>query len=107
METRVVGHVLVEHIHEMTAGYLKNGAGTIWLVDASETDSYDAGAIRAAIDDFGALGREHGLVRLVALITQPGVRMGASVVAMSLRAVGARLSIDVVGDRESWVRAGQ
>jgi len=104
VETRVVGHVEPVHIQAMASGFTSNGAGEVWVVDASETRSYDAGSIRAAVDAFATLSREHGLTRLVAYITQPAVRMGAVTVAMSLRVFGARLKIDVVGTREELDR---
>jgi hypothetical protein len=107
VETRVSGRVLAEHIKQMVAGYVEHGAGALWLVDASETESYDPAAIREAVDSFARLGNDHGLERLVPLITQSGVRMGASVVAMSLRAAGARVQVDVVGERAAWEKKGR
>lgn len=104
VETRVEGHVLAEHIVDMAAGFVREGAGALWMVDASATDSYDAAAIREAIESFSRLGRENGLRRLVALITRPAVRMGASVVAMSLRATGTLVQVEVVAEPSAFTR---
>ena len=106
METVLSGHVLPETILEMVTGFVRNGGGEVWLIDASGVLSYDARSIRVAIDAFTRLGRENGLRRLAAYVKQPAVRMGAITVAMSLRAMGALVQIDVIGDRDELERLG-
>lgn len=106
VETRLFGRVLAEDIVAMADEFVARGAGTVWLVDATAAESYDPAAIRDAVEAFSRLSREHGLERLVAWIARPSVRMGASVVAMSLRAIGARMQIVIVEDADGFARAG-
>jgi hypothetical protein len=86
-------------IRAMVADYERCGGGLKWLVDASAVKAYRAAAIPVAADEFGRLARQYGLATLIAIITAPTVRMGASVVAMSLRAVGSPLEIVIVATR--------
>jgi hypothetical protein len=90
------------HIAAMASGFVANGGGTTWIVDASQVTSYDPGSIRAAVDSFSTLSRDHGLTRLVAYITKPAIRMGATTVAMSLRVFGAKMQIEVVGELDRF-----
>lgn len=105
VESTVAGRATGGEIEQMVADYRRLGQGTTWVIDASETTSYSPDAVQTAIERFGELARAHGLTRIVALITRPTVRMGASVVSMSLRAVGSSLVIDVVESREEMSRA--
>ncbi len=58
-----------------------------------------ATADEATIHEFGRLVRQHKLERLIAVILAPTVRMGASVVAMSMRVAGSPLDIVIVATR--------
>jgi hypothetical protein len=51
-----------------------------------------------AIKGFPELFKRGGLLRIVAVIVAPTVRMGAHVVAMSLRTAGSPIDIKVVSD---------
>ncbi len=105
VETTIEGRATATEIRAMVADYSRLGGGSTWVIDAASTTSYSADAIQAAVDLFAALAKQRGLTRIVALIERPTVRMGASVVSMSLRTIGSPLAIDVVEDRAALARA--
>lgn len=108
VETVMLARVAdVATIHEMVADFRRCGGGAIWLVDAAKVEAYRADAIPAAASEFARLVREERLTKLIAVIVAPTVRMGASVVAMTMRAVGSPLDIVVVATRaEAEAMAG-
>lgn len=62
-------------------------------------------AVERAVTEFRELNTKHGMQLIVAIITAPLVRMGASVVAASLRSVGSPLVIRVIGSRSEVAAA--
>lgn len=100
VETEVRGRVTGETLKQMIAGYESLGAGPVWSIRAGEVSSYTADAMQEAITGFARLFRQTELRRIVALLGSPTVRMGASVVAMSLRATGSAVEIRIVADDE-------
>jgi hypothetical protein len=96
VETRASGRATGEMIKQMIADYERLGAGTVWTIAAEGVDSYTSEAMQEAIRGFARLSKERGLKRLVAVLAAPSVRMGASVVSMSLRAAGSPLELCIV-----------
>ena len=90
VETTVAGRVTGSMIQTMTTDYRRLGAGPVWLIRAEGATGYTPEGINAAIAGFPELFKRGGLLRIVAVITAATVRMGAQVVAMSLRATAAR-----------------
>lgn len=101
IETELGGRVGADMIVAMAADYRKLGGRSTWLVDAAGATAYASDAISRAVDEFAKLQREAGLDRIVAIVEKPLVRMGATVVAASLRTLGSPLEIRVVADRKS------
>ncbi len=98
VETSVSGHVAGQWIVRMADDYERLGGGPVWLIRGERATSYSADAIREAVRTFGRLARDRGLRRIVAVLASSTIRMGASVVAMSLRAASSTLEICVVKD---------
>lgn len=105
IETTLSGRVTAEMISEMAAAYRKLGGRSVWIIAAEGTRSYAPDAVERAVREFGALQKEHGLALIVAIIQVPLVRMGASVVSASLRALGSPLQIRVVERRSEVTSA--
>lgn len=99
VETEVSGRVTAEMISQMAEGYQRHGGRSVWIIAAEGTRSYAPEAVERAVSLFSRLHKDHGLDLIVAIITVPLVRMGASVVAASLRSLGSALTIRVVGSR--------
>jgi len=98
VETQVAGRVVGSTIREMIADYERLGGGPVWLIRAEGATAYTTEAVNEAVGGFGRLFKERNLRRIIAVIVKPTVRMGASIVAMSLRAAGSPVDIHVVGD---------
>jgi len=98
VETTVAGRVTASMIVTMVTDYRRLGAGSVWLIRAEGATAYTADAMNEAIARFPELFKRGGLVRIVAVIVAPTVRMGAQVVAMSLRAAKSPIQIHVVSD---------
>lgn len=98
VETTVAGRVTASMIVTMVTDYRRLGAGAVWLIRAEGATAYTAEAMNEAITRFPELFKRGGLVRIVAVIVAPTVRMGAQVVAMSLRAAKSPIQIHVVSD---------
>src|SRR5260370_11708945 len=107
VETRVSGRVTGDMLRQMIADYERLGVGPIWSIRAEAVGTYTPDAMQEAIRGFTRLARERGLRRIVALLTSATVRMGASVVAMSLRAAGSRLEVRVGSTKEEAAAAIQ
>jgi hypothetical protein len=98
VETAIAGRVTGPMINTMITDYRRLGGGTVWLIRAESATAYTAEAMNEAIKGFPELFKRGGLLRIVAVIVTPTVRMGAQVVAMSLRAAGSPIDIHVVND---------
>ena len=98
VETTIAGRVTASMIQTMTTDYRRLGAGPVWLIRAEGATAYTAEAMNEAIKTFPELFKRGGLLRIVAVIVAPTVRMGAQVVSMSLRAAGSPVDIQVVPD---------
>ena len=98
VETEIAGRVTGPMIHTAITDYRRLGGGNVWLIRAESATSYTPEAMNEAIKGFPELFKRGGLVRIVAVIVTPTVRMGAEVVAMSLRAAGSKIDIQVVTD---------
>ena len=96
VETTVAGRVTGPMIVTMITDYRRLGAGPAWLIRAENATAYTADAMNEAIKGFPELFKRGGLLRIVAVIIAPTVRMGAQVVAMSLRAAKSPIDIQVV-----------
>jgi hypothetical protein len=103
VETTITGRVDAAAIRTMAADYRRLGCSETWYIDASATRSYAPAAIAEAVKLFGALTIE-GLRKIVSLISNPLVRMGAHTVGMSLAASGSKLSIVVVDSADEFRR---
>lgn len=101
IETTFAGRVTGSMIEEACAGYRREGGAAPWLLDASATQSYAPEAVERAVAQFNELHAKHGLHRIVAVVVAPLVRMGASIVAATLRTMGSPLTIDVVDSRQA------
>jgi hypothetical protein len=98
VETEIAGRVTGAMIHTMITDYRRLGGGTVWLIRGEAATAYTAEAMNEAIKGFPELFKRGGLLRIVAVIVAPTVRMGAQVVAMSLRTAGSPIDIKVVSD---------
>ena len=98
VETALAGRVTASMIKTMITDYRRLGAGPVWLIRAEGATAYTAEAMNEAIQGFPELFKRGGLLRIVAVIVTPTVRMGAQVVAMSLRAAGSPIDLQVVPD---------
>lgn len=107
VETQIAGRVVGSTIRAMVADYERLGGGAVWLIRAEAATGYTAEAINEAIGGFGKLFKQGDLRRIVAVIVTPTVRMGANVVAMSLRAAGSPVDIAVVSSLSEAVAALQ
>jgi hypothetical protein len=99
IETTFSGRVTADMIVHAAAGYRELGGRSVWVIAAEETKSYAPEAVERAVTEFRELNTKHGMDLIIAIITAPLVRMGASVVAATLRSVGSPLVIRVVGSR--------
>ncbi len=104
VETRVNGRVTGGDIDLMVEDFRRLRAGSVWLIDGSTATSYAPDAVARAADRFGKLATTEGLRTIVAFLTSPTVRMGASVVSMMLRTVRSSLEIDIVEDAAAYRR---
>ena len=98
VETTLAGRVSGAMIHTIITDYRRLGAGPVWLIRAEGATAYTAEAMNEAINGFPELFKRGGLLRIVAVIVAPTVRMGAQVVAMSLRAAGSPIDINVISN---------
>ena len=98
VETTIAGRVTASMIQTMITDYRRLGAGAVWLIRAEGATAYTAEAMNAAIQGFPELFKRGGLLRIVAVIVAPTVRMGAQVVSMSLRAAGSPIDIHVISN---------
>ena len=98
VETTIAGRVTDTMIRTMITDYRRLGAGAVWLIRGEGASSYTAEAMNEAIQGFPELFKRGGLVRIVAVIVAPTVRMGAQVVAMSLRTAKSPIDIHVISD---------
>lgn len=105
VETEVAGRVVGSTIRAMIADYERLGGGAVWLIRAEGATGYTAEAINEAVGGFGRLFKQGNLRRIVAVIVKPTVRMGASVVAMTLRSAGSPVDIAVVSSLVEAVTA--
>jgi hypothetical protein len=96
VETSVAGRVTGSMMRTMITDYRRLGAGPVWLIRAEGATSYTPEAMTEATTKFPELFKRGGLLRIIAVITAPTVRMGAQVVAMSLRAAGSPIDVRVV-----------
>lgn len=97
VESTLAGRAVGQTIADLTASFVKANRGRpVWLIRAEETTSYAPDAVTQAVTSFGDLHTKHGLRKIIAVIKMPTVRMGASIVSMSLRAAGSSLEIVVV-----------
>jgi hypothetical protein len=98
VETTIAGRIVGSMIHTMITDYRRLGAGPVWLIRAEGATAYTADAMNEAIQGFPELFKRGGLLRIVAVIIAPTVRMGAQVVSMSLRAAGSPIDIHVISN---------
>lgn len=98
VETTIAGRVTGSMIQTMVTDYRRLGAGAVWVIRAEGATAYTAEAMNDAIEKFPELFKRGGLLRIVAVIVAPTVRMGAQVVAMSLRAAGSPIDIRVISN---------
>lgn len=98
VETTIAGRVTDSMIRTMITDYRRLGAGSVWLIRGEGATSYTAAAMNEAIEKFPELFKRGGLLRIVAVIVAPTVRMGAQVVAMSLRAAKSPIDIHVISN---------
>ena len=105
IETFVSGRVTGRVVRDFGRDFVKLGGAPFWLFRAEGAESYGPTAIAEAVEVFRA-AQAHRLIRAVAVITNPVVRMGAITVSMSLRTLGAvdLRVVEAVGEAELWLR---
>jgi hypothetical protein len=98
VETTIAGRVTGSMIRTMMTDYRRLGAGQVWLIRGEGATAYIAEAMNEAVTGFPELFKRGGLLRIVAVITAPTVRMGMQVAAMSLRAANSPVELHVITD---------
>lgn len=105
VETTISGRVAATDIDAMVAGYRQYDRSVgRWLIRADGATSYAPDAIQRAVAAFGDLHKSLGLTKIIAVLTVPTVRMGASVVSMGLRASGSSLEIIICANIDEATR---
>ncbi len=93
IETVITGRLTEAMLLTAFADLEKLGAGPVWLVDGSGTDSFETRSVAVASRLLPEMHKK-GLVRMIAILKSPGMRMAARAVA-----VASRIDIRIVESR--------
>jgi len=92
------GRISASDVHDWTLDYARLLGGSYWIFLAAGATSYAYDAVKAAVEGFSKQ-KKRGLTLIIAHVPNPLVRMGASVVKMSLRQI-AGVEIEIVDKEE-------
>lgn len=93
IESVTPARISAEAMQAAIAEVEKLGAGPIWLIDSTTTESFETSCVKLVAAALPLLEKK-GLRRIVAILKTPGMRMAARAVA-----VASRVEIKVVESR--------